>query len=120
MEVLNLNEKLNAVQVEQHPDMQRIFTLQKDEYLQSPYPEAAERIEKLLQLKQALLDHQEALITALNGDFGCRSRDDSLMGDIMPSAAAINYATKRIKKWMKPQRRQFDCVHCTLWIDGGP
>ena len=110
MNMLNANDTSIADQADHHQGMLDIFAQQKAAFLNAPYPEANERIAKLLQLKQSILDLQEPLITALNADFGCRSRDDSLMGDIMPSVAAINYAMKRIKKWMKPQRRHVNTM----------
>ena len=110
MNMLNVSDTSISDQTEQHQHIQQIFSQQKMEFLNAPYPDADERIAKLLKLKRSILDFQEPLITALNADFGCRSRDDSLMGDIMPSVAAINYAMKRVKKWMKPQRRHVNVM----------
>lgn len=110
MGMLNLTGISRAQQNEKQHDMRATLNRQKEAFLQSPYPLAEERLAQLTRLKSAIIKFQEPLITALNTDFGCRSRDDSLMGDIIPSVSAIHYATKRIKKWMKPQKRQVNTL----------
>ena len=79
--------------------------LQKQAFANEAYLSAQVRINDLSQLKAAILEHQEALVQALSKDFGCRSVDDSKMGDLMPTIMGINYAIKHIKKWMKPSKR---------------
>ena len=82
-----------------------ILIAQKQAFAKQPYLSAQTRIDDLQMLKSALLENQEALVTALSKDFGCRSVDDSKMGDLMPTIMGINYAVKHIKKWMKPSKR---------------
>lgn len=79
--------------------------LQKKAFINEPYLDAQVRIDDLVKLKKVLLEHQEELVQALSKDFGCRSVDDSKMGDLMPTIMGINYAIKHIKKWMKPSKR---------------
>ena len=79
--------------------------LQKQAFASDVYLSAQARINDLTQLKTAILSHQEQLVQALSKDFGCRSVDDSKMGDLMPTIMGINYAIKHIKKWMKPSKR---------------
>lgn len=79
--------------------------LQKKAFVNEPYLSAQARIDDLVRLKATILEHQEALVQALSKDFGCRSVDDSKMGDLMPTIMGINYAIKHIKKWMKPSKR---------------
>ncbi|SES70714.1 coniferyl aldehyde dehydrogenase [Thalassotalea agarivorans] len=81
------------------------LAIQKSAYAGMPYPSADYRIADLKALKQAILSHEQALVDALNQDFGCRSADDSKIADIMPTVMGINYAIKRVKKWMKPSKR---------------
>ncbi|MFT7008763.1 MAG: coniferyl-aldehyde dehydrogenase [Colwellia sp.] len=66
---------------------------------------AETRINDLTKLKIAILDHQEQLVQALSKDFGCRSIDDSKMGDLLPTIMGINYSIKHINKWMKASKR---------------
>lgn len=82
-----------------------ILISQKQAFAAQPYLSAQERIDDLLKLKAAVLEHQEELVQAMSKDFGCRSVDDSKMGDLMPTIMGINYAIKHVKKWMKPSKR---------------
>jgi len=51
------------------------------------------------------LFQQQALVDALESDYGQRPAQDSLIADILPCVMNINYTIKRLKKWMKPSRR---------------
>lgn len=82
-----------------------VLLLQKQAFASEIYLSAQARINDLTQLKTAILAHQEQLVQALSKDFGCRSVDDSKMGDLMPTIMGINYAIKHIQKWMKPSKR---------------
>lgn len=90
-----------ATQEQLHAD----FTLIKQAYNQDPFPTCGERIAVLKQLKQAILDNEENIYQALQQDYGYRSQFDTLMADILPTVAGINYAIKHLKKWMKPSKR---------------
>lgn len=85
--------------------LQSTLDAQKSAYLQAPAPARKERTDKLLKLKAALIAHQDQLVTALNEDYGQRPEQDTMLADILPCVMNINYTVKRLKKWMKPQRR---------------
>jgi coniferyl-aldehyde dehydrogenase len=89
----------------QQQKIDTLFQLQKIAYAKDPYPEYQSRISKLQSLKQAIIANQDKLVAALSEDFGCRSADDSKLGDIMPTIMGINYAIKKLKKWMRPSKR---------------
>ena len=57
--------------------MQRLFAAQQRAFRQQPLPSADHRIEMLKALKEALLNHQQALIEAISQDFGRRSADET-------------------------------------------
>ena len=54
---------------------------------------------------RGLLRHKQALCQALARDYGQRSDYDSLIADVLPCVMQINYTLKRLKGWMKPERR---------------
>lgn len=85
--------------------LQSIFQQQKAAYRANPLPSADERITDLKRLKDALLKHKEALCDAVYSDFSCRSKDETLVAEIMTSVQGINYAISRLRKWMKPSKR---------------
>ncbi|MBL4910946.1 MAG: coniferyl aldehyde dehydrogenase [Alteromonadaceae bacterium] len=94
-----------AYDQDQIAQFDKLFVNQKAEYKKSPYPSLAERQKDLALLKQAVLDYQERIIVAMNEDFGCRSSDDTKLGDVLATIMGINYASKKLKKWMKPSKR---------------
>ena len=86
-------------------ELSELFTQQKQAYSSSLYPDYAYRNKALTALKQAILKHQSELISAADQDYQGRSKDDTIIGDILPSINHINYTVKNLKKWMKPQNR---------------
>jgi coniferyl-aldehyde dehydrogenase len=98
---MNMSENTNT-------DMRELSTILADQklaYRSAPNPSAKERIAQLSGLKIALLSYQDKLVNALNQDYGQRPKQVTLIADIMPCIVNINYTIKRLKKWMKPQRR---------------
>lgn len=86
--------------------LQERMAAQKTAFLKDPNPSYQERIARLTSLEKALLTHKEALLSALDEDFGGRSNSESLLTEFMPILGNINYTIKRLKKWMEPSRRK--------------
>lgn len=74
----------------------------------NPNPDFAQRTTDLFALKRLVIDNQEALIKAINCDYGSRSRQETLIAEIIFVLDGINYTLKQLKGWMKPQRRKVD------------
>ncbi|MBA6390264.1 coniferyl aldehyde dehydrogenase [Colwellia sp. BRX10-3] len=81
------------------------FLQQKEYFASNTYPSYQERISDLVKLKAIIIDNQEAFIDAMSQDFGHRSAADSRIGDILTTVMGINYAIKKLKKWMKPEKK---------------
>ena len=81
------------------------FSQQKKYFANNTYPSYQERISELKKLKAILIDNQDAFIDAMSQDFGHRSADDSRIGDILTTVMGINYAIKKLKRWMKPEKK---------------
>ncbi len=81
------------------------FLQQKAHFASNTYPSYQDRIRDLTKLKAILIDNQEAFIDAMSKDFGHRSADDTRLGDILSSVMGINYAIKKLKGWMKPEKK---------------
>lgn len=93
---------------EKNQEIERIHTLfnqQKAAYRAQPMPSAQERIADLRRLKEAVLKYKDDLADAIYQDFSCRSKDETMVAEVMTSVQGINYAIKRVKKWMKPSKR---------------
>ena len=103
-DVAYLEQSLQHSQ-QQLSQLESSFARQRQAFKANPMPSAEQRIQWLKVLTQLLTDSQEALIQAISQDFSNRSADETLLAELMPSLHGIHYASKRIKKWMKPSRR---------------
>lgn len=92
--------------IESEYDLERLFSEVRSGFVAQPYPDYQTRLEALKQLKGALIEHQKALVEALNADYGYRSQFDTTLGDLLPAISHINYTIKHLKKWMKASRRE--------------
>lgn len=86
-------------------EAQRIFELQRAAYLKHPYPSLEERRESLKKLERILVDNVDAIAEAINKDFGNRCPQESKLLEIFGCIDGLRYARKKVKKWMKPQKR---------------
>ncbi|MDC6684536.1 aldehyde dehydrogenase family protein, partial [Leclercia adecarboxylata] len=68
-------------------------------------PSKGDRLRWLDALRDVLVSHQPALIAAIAADFGHRPADEPLLAEIMPSLHGIRYASRHLRRWMKPSRR---------------
>jgi len=81
------------------------FSEQKSYFQKNTYPSYQQRIDDLRKLKRVLIDNEHAFIEAMSKDFGHRSVDDSKLGDILGTVMGINYTIKRLKRWMKAEKK---------------
>jgi len=86
--------------------LQRLFQAQRQAYAAHPMPPAEQRRQWLASLQRMLSDERQALIDAISQDFGNRSADETLLGELMPSLQGIHHARQHLKRWMKPSRRR--------------
>jgi coniferyl-aldehyde dehydrogenase len=105
--------QITAFPTEPQNEAQRILQLQRRAYLENPYPSYEERRDNLLKLERILVDNQEAIAQAISKDFGNRSIEESKLLELFLSIDGFRYCRKRLKKWMKPQRRGV-----SIWFAG--
>lgn len=86
-------------------ELEQLFNRQRKAFAANPMPPAGQRLQWLKALRTLLSDERQALIDAINSDFSHRSADETLLAELMPSLLGIQYASKHLKKWMKPSRR---------------
>ncbi|MBD2859395.1 coniferyl aldehyde dehydrogenase [Spongiibacter sp. KMU-158] len=84
------------------------FEHQRKAYLAQPYPSLDQRKQDLKALKNLLMENREAIIEAINKDYGNRCRQESLFAEVISTAGGIDDLLKHTKKWMKPQKRHVD------------
>ncbi|MGV8862514.1 MAG: coniferyl aldehyde dehydrogenase [Pseudomonas sp.] len=86
-------------------ELEQLFNRQRKAFAANPMPLAGQRLQWLKTLRTLLSDERQALVDAINSDFSHRSADETLLAELMPSLLGIQYASKHLKKWMKPSRR---------------
>ncbi|ALC11997.1 coniferyl aldehyde dehydrogenase [Sphingopyxis sp. 113P3] len=63
----------------------------------------ADRIDRAIAL---LIDHADEFAKAVSEDFGHRSREQTLMTDILPSVSALKHAKKHMSGWARGEKRK--------------
>ncbi|UVM03304.1 coniferyl aldehyde dehydrogenase [Pseudomonas laurylsulfatiphila] len=101
---------LNIAQPIAPPAMQSCFEHQRAAYLATPERSHAQRVEDLKKLAQMLKDNRQALIEAINRDYGNRSTFETLFAEFFVVLGDIQSTIKHLKKWMKPQKRHIDLM----------
>lgn len=81
------------------------FIQLKKEFNRTPNPDWAARKASLKAIRQQLLALQGELYQAAAADFGQRSASETRMLEVLPSINSIDYSLRRLKGWMKPQKR---------------
>ena len=84
--------------------MRRLFDTQRTAFMAAPMPDLAARRADLKRLKEVLIANRERFVVALSADFGGRAGAET-MAEILVVVHHINYCLRRLKRWMKPQRR---------------
>ena len=56
-------------------------------------------------LRQCLCDARADFFAAVSQDFGCRSAQETLFTEVLPSMLIIHNALRNLASWMRPRRR---------------
>ncbi|MGB5192400.1 MAG: aldehyde dehydrogenase family protein, partial [Polyangiales bacterium] len=94
-------------------EAQRVFQLQREAYLRDPYPSLDERKKRLTALEGILVDNIDAIVEAIQKDFGHRCAEESKILEIFPIVDGIRDTKKRLRKWMRPQKRHVSVLFAT-------
>ncbi|WP_322032886.1 coniferyl aldehyde dehydrogenase [Paraburkholderia sp. J76] len=92
----------------------RVFALQQRAYASHRNPGLAVRRERLRKIHRMMIAHKDELIAAVNRDYGCRSSFETRLTEIFQVQDAALDACKRVKSWMKPQKRRLDVTQYPL------
>ena len=95
-------------------DMRQAFLTQRAAYKQNRLPSLQERRADLRAIHRLLLENREALIEAINQDYGCRSRFETLLTELLQGQESALAAIRDVRRWMKPQRRALDITQYPL------
>ncbi len=87
-------------------NMQAVLEKQRASFiaaLPEPMSVRSDRMDRAIAL---LIDNAENFAKAVSADFGHRSREQTLMTDIMPSVSAMKHAKKHFESWAKGEKRK--------------
>ncbi|MEZ8823898.1 coniferyl aldehyde dehydrogenase [Vibrio amylolyticus] len=106
MELVCSNDQI----LEQEQALNAKFEQAQHQYKRNLLPTYEERIDSLARLKTELILNQKKLVAALSEDYGYRSEFDSTICDLLPSVRHLDYTSKKLKKWMKPESRSVSSI----------
>ena len=86
-------------------EIRRLVELQKKAHIAEGPMSAERRIDLIDRCIAVLVDNKDAIVEALNADFGNRSPEGSLATDVGGTLAPLKYAKKNVRKWMKASKR---------------
>lgn len=91
-----------------HKEMLSVLQLQRDEFtrdLPVSFKKRADRIDRAIGL---LVDHTHEITEAVAADFGSRNKDFTAFADIAHSIIQLKAAKKKLRSWMRPEKRRPD------------
>ncbi|WP_095497384.1 coniferyl aldehyde dehydrogenase [Paraferrimonas haliotis] len=100
-----MNQTATPLPLSINDQLAGLLNAQKKAFLAKPYPSLEQRVADLDRFKTSFSKYQAQLISAMSDDFGHRANNDSVLGDILPTFGCLKYTKKRLKSWMKPQKR---------------
>jgi coniferyl-aldehyde dehydrogenase len=101
---------MNASDLPMAERLRAALELQRAAHRAAPIPSLAERRDDLRRLQALLREHQEPICRAISADYGHRSRHETLLCEIAPAVDGIAHVQRRLRGWMKPQRRHVDLL----------
>jgi coniferyl-aldehyde dehydrogenase len=81
------------------------FAAMRAAHARDPLPDAATRIARLDALEALVRDNRDAIVTAIDADFGRRPAEETDLLEIFPSLSALRYARRHVRGWMRPRRQ---------------
>lgn len=97
-------EPTDIAEQQQIARMRRLFDMQRTAFMAAPMPGLAARRADLKRLKEVLIANRERFVAAISADFGGRAGAET-MAEILTVVHHINYCRRRLRRWMRPQRR---------------
>ena len=67
-------------------------------------PDARQRLDDLARLRDAFRAGSDAMVAAIEADFGHRSTHEILLGEAMTVVAEIDHLRRHLRGWVKPRR----------------
>ncbi|WP_246449337.1 coniferyl aldehyde dehydrogenase [Paracoccus amoyensis] len=88
-----------------------LLARQRDAFLREGAPSHDQRKADLKKLRDALTSNRPKIEAAISEDFGHRSRHETAMMEILPTVQGIDYLTRNLRRFMKPQKRHVELTY---------
>jgi coniferyl-aldehyde dehydrogenase len=83
-----------------------ILERQRAAFMAEGPPSARLRRDRLRRLERLLTRHADAIASAVSEDFGNRARQETTLGDLLPTIEGIRHLAQHLESWMRPERRR--------------
>jgi coniferyl-aldehyde dehydrogenase len=80
------------------------FAAQRRAFASDPNPPLAARRQRLDRLLELIDDHEDALVAAVDADFGGRAAQETRIAEIFVARSAILHARRHLAGWMRTRR----------------
>ena len=87
------------------PALDQAFARLRQASRADPYPSAESRRAMLRGVETALAKRKDAIVAAVDKDFGGRLRHETLFAELFVTIEAFRHARRHVKGWMKRRRR---------------
>ncbi|MET1218975.1 MAG: coniferyl aldehyde dehydrogenase [Glaciecola sp.] len=84
------------------------FKMQRSDFDKHPYESVDERRQHLANLKKLLVENVDAIVEAINQDYGNRSYHETMLAELYVALDDITATSKKVGKWTKVQKRHVD------------
>ncbi len=101
---ISIDPATDSVRDQLHHD----FAVQRTAYLAAETPDYRQRKNDLKTLKRMVVENRDAIVDAINQDYGNRSIHETQFAELITAIDGINDAVKHLRSWMKVQRRDID------------
>ena len=91
-------------------EFEQSLARQRAAYLADPVPSREQRTADLKALARLLRENRDALVAAINRDYGSRSSFETLFTEYFVVLDGIRDTIKHLKRWMKPSKRHVDAM----------
>jgi coniferyl-aldehyde dehydrogenase len=82
------------------------------------------RKDRLTRAIRMLIDNADPFCATLSDDFGHRSREQTMMTDIIASVRTLKHARKHLEHWARPEKRKLDfplgLLGAKAWVEYQP
>ena len=85
-------------------ETERLFAVQKAAFAAEPSPALSVRLDRVARVLDLVTRHQDALVAAIDRDFGHRSAHETRLAELHIVASEARLALRMLPRWMRPKR----------------